>query len=58
MIDPSSMVKVIDELESLGLAERRVDPNDRRKRAVHLTPDGYKLWADAIQPSLNEVLQR
>ena len=25
---------------------------------LHLTPDGYKLWADAIQPSLNEALQR
>jgi DNA-binding MarR family transcriptional regulator len=43
MIDPSSMVKVIDELESLGLAERRVDPNDRRKRAVHLTPAGAQM---------------
>jgi DNA-binding MarR family transcriptional regulator len=42
MIDPSTMVKVIDELESLGLAERRVDPDDRRKRAVHLTPDGAR----------------
>src|ERR671925_71189 len=39
MIDPSTMVKVIDELETLGLAERRVDPRDRRKRAVHLTPE-------------------
>src|SRR5918912_2646819 len=43
MIDPSSMVKVIDELEGLGLAERRVDPNDRRKRAVHLTPAGAQM---------------
>jgi DNA-binding MarR family transcriptional regulator len=47
MIDPSSMVKVIDELESLGLAERRVDPNDRRKRAVHLTPAGSEMLGRA-----------
>ena len=40
MIDPSTMVKLIDELEQLGLAERRVDPHDRRRRAVHLTPQG------------------
>jgi DNA-binding MarR family transcriptional regulator len=40
MIDPSSMVSVIDELEELGLAERRVHPTDRRKHAVHLTDRG------------------
>jgi DNA-binding MarR family transcriptional regulator len=42
MIDPSSMVGVIDELESLGLAERRPHPTDRRKRAVHLTARGRR----------------
>jgi DNA-binding MarR family transcriptional regulator len=42
MIDASSMVAVIDELESLGLAERRIDPSDRRKRAVHLTAKGRR----------------
>ena len=40
LIDASSMVAVIDELEELGLAERREHPSDRRKRAVHLTPRG------------------
>lgn len=40
MIDPSSMVSVIDELEELGLAERRLHPTDRRKHAVHLTDQG------------------
>ena len=34
LIDASSMVAVIDELEELGLAERRPHPSDRRKRAV------------------------
>src|ERR1700730_14457776 len=29
-IDPSAMVKLIDELESAGLAERRRGPNHRR----------------------------
>jgi len=42
MIDPSSMVGVLDELESLGLAERRAHPTDRRKRAVHLTAKGKR----------------
>jgi DNA-binding MarR family transcriptional regulator len=40
MIDPSSMVSVIDELEERGLAERRPHPDDRRKHAVHLTEEG------------------
>jgi DNA-binding MarR family transcriptional regulator len=43
MIDPSSMVALIDELEQLGLAERRPHPRDRRKHAVHLTSRGRRL---------------
>ena len=39
-VDPSSMVAVLDELERRGVAERRVDPQDRRRRAVHLTAKG------------------
>src|SRR5919204_5299491 len=42
LIDPSSMVAVIDELEERGLAERRPHPRDRRKRAVHLTARGRR----------------
>jgi DNA-binding MarR family transcriptional regulator len=42
LIDPSSMVAVIDELEELGLAERRRHPTDRRKHAVHLTAKGKR----------------
>jgi DNA-binding MarR family transcriptional regulator len=40
LIDPSSMVTVVDELEELGLAERQAHPGDRRKHAVHLTAAG------------------
>jgi MarR family transcriptional regulator, lower aerobic nicotinate degradation pathway regulator len=39
-VDRSSMVAVLDELERRGLAERRPDPADRRKRAIHLTDEG------------------
>src|SRR5689334_24904664 len=39
-VDRSSMVAVLDELEARGLAERRTDPADRRKRSIHLTDNG------------------
>jgi DNA-binding MarR family transcriptional regulator len=52
MIDASSMVKVIDELEERGLAERRIDPGDRRRRAVHLTAEGRKTLGRARKVAL------
>lgn len=39
-VDPSTMVAVLDELERRGIAERRVDSADRRRRAVYLTEKG------------------
>src|SRR5436189_5051491 len=39
-IDPSAMVKLIDELEGAGLAERRRRPSDRRAWEVAITPKG------------------
>ena len=39
-VDPSSMVALLDDLERRGIAERRVDPSDRRRRAVYLTDTG------------------
>ena len=41
-IDPSAMVKLINELESAGLAERRRRPGDRRAWEVTLTPEGRR----------------
>src|SRR5262245_26714152 len=39
-IDPSAMVKLINELEEAGLAERRRRPGDRRAWEVSITPKG------------------
>lgn len=39
-IDASTLVATLDGLERRGLAERRILPEDRRKRAIHLTPAG------------------
>ena len=41
-IDPSTMVTLIDELETAGLATRRPHPTDRRARTVALTPKGRR----------------
>src|SRR3954452_1560794 len=41
-VDPSSMVALLDDLEARGIAERRVDPADRRRRAILLTDEGRR----------------
>ena len=45
-IDKSPMVGVLDDLERLGLAERRRDGGDRRIQAVHLTDEGRRVLAE------------
>jgi MarR family transcriptional regulator, lower aerobic nicotinate degradation pathway regulator len=46
-IDPSSVVAIIDDFERAGVAERRRDPSDRRRYAIHLTRKGKVLLAHA-----------
>ncbi|MFD8481786.1 MarR family winged helix-turn-helix transcriptional regulator [Kitasatospora sp. NPDC059673] len=41
--DPSAVVALLDDLQRLGLAERRADPADRRSRIVVLTDGGREL---------------
>ncbi len=42
-IDPSTMVALIDQLESAGLAKRRPSATDRRAREITITPKGRRL---------------
>jgi DNA-binding MarR family transcriptional regulator len=44
-LDPSGLVRAIDELEGMGLAQRRRDPADRRRHALALTDDGMAALA-------------
>jgi len=39
-LEPSSLVRVIDQLIASGLVERRDDASDRRARTLHLTAEG------------------
>jgi DNA-binding MarR family transcriptional regulator len=48
-IDPSAMVKLIDELEAGGLAERRRRAGDRRAWEVVITPKGRRALERARQ---------
>ncbi|MEE1943202.1 MarR family transcriptional regulator [Streptomyces sp. TRM 70361] len=45
--DPSAVVGLVDDLQRLGLAERRPDPGDRRNRIVVLTRAGRDLLRDS-----------
>ena len=59
-IDPSTMVSLIDELESAGLAKRRPRPTDRRAREVVITPKGRRVLAQARRLAMqveDDVLQ-
>jgi DNA-binding MarR family transcriptional regulator len=39
-VDRTTMVAMVDDLEERGRVERRRDPTDRRKNALHLTAPG------------------
>ena len=41
-ITPQSVGALVDELEELSYVERRVDPEDRRAKRIHLTAKGRK----------------
>jgi DNA-binding MarR family transcriptional regulator len=47
-VAPSRMVAFVDSLEQRGLVERRQKPDDRRARALFLTPAGRELLGDAF----------
>src|SRR4029078_5866788 len=49
-IDRSTMVSLIDQLESAGLANRRPSATDRRAREIAITPKGRRLLAPAPGP--------
>lgn len=49
--DPSAIVSLVDDLQRLGLAERRPAPGDRRSRIVVLTESGRDVLRDTDKGS-------
>ena len=49
--DPMTLVRILDRMEQSGWLERRLDPNDRRVRRLHLKPAARstlkRIWAIA-----------
>ena len=45
--DKASMVRIVDDLERLGLASRELVPGDRRVRSVTMTEHGRTVFAQA-----------
>ena len=59
-IDRSTMVSLVDQLESAGLANRRPHPQDRRAREILITPKGRRTLERArklAEEVEDEVLQ-
>ena len=45
-LDPMTLVRILDRMESEGWLERRKDPRDRRVRCLYLTSDAKPLLDD------------
>jgi DNA-binding MarR family transcriptional regulator len=55
-IDRTTVVALVDALETKNLVGRRPDPSDRRKNLVNLTEDGREVHRQA-RPAIDEVEQ-
>lgn len=48
LIEPPSLVGVLDRMEAMELVERRTNPDDRRKKYVHPLPAADAVWEQII----------
>src|SRR3954447_21646075 len=53
LVPAPSVTRIVDRMVTHGLLHRTVDPSDRRRVRVHLTPRGW-----ALKRRLDEILQR
>jgi len=59
-VEPITIGRLVDRLESRGLVERRADPKDRRVRRLHLLPAAESVVEEinAYREALNAELSR
>ena len=50
--DRSTLVQIIDRLESRGLVERHVSPTDRRSHALRITDDGITMLSELKEQAI------
>ncbi|MFI6080433.1 MarR family winged helix-turn-helix transcriptional regulator [Streptomyces sp. NPDC051217] len=55
--DKAGIMRVVDDLEGMGLAVRKAVPGDRRVRAVEITPAGLELF-DAAHVAAEPLAER
>jgi MarR family transcriptional regulator for hemolysin len=49
LIEPPTLVRLLDRMEAAGLVQRWGDPDDRRRRIVRLTATAEPVWDKLIQ---------
>lgn len=54
MIEPPTLVRLLDRMEGAGLIRRDGDPHDRRRRIVRLTDEAGPMW-EQIAVTLRNV---
>ncbi|MDR0934288.1 MAG: MarR family transcriptional regulator [Burkholderiaceae bacterium] len=52
-LDPSSLVRIIDQLVNAQIVERLEDPQDRRAKILNLTKEGEKIIAQVEHALIN-----
>lgn len=48
LIEPPSLVGILDRAEEAGLIERRSCNNDRRRKLIHTMPAAEEVWAKIV----------
>ncbi|PZT72753.1 MULTISPECIES: MarR family winged helix-turn-helix transcriptional regulator [unclassified Streptomyces] len=54
-VNPSTAMRMLDRLIAAGLAERQVNPANRRETVLRLTPDGHRLVGEVTAGRRREV---